>query len=69
MKKFIFTFMVLIFSVFTMGCERKSVDQLSFQGSSKNWEATINYDKDNKYKVNIKYDGIEKLSIDVKFTV
>lgn len=69
MKKFIFTFMVLIFSVFTMGCERKSVDQLSFQGSGKNWEATINYDKDNKYKVNIKYDGIEKLSMDVKFTV
>ncbi|MBS6501253.1 MULTISPECIES: hypothetical protein [Clostridium] len=53
MKKFIFTFMVLIFSVFTMGCERKSVDQLSFQGSSKNWEATINYDRNNKYKVKI----------------
>ncbi|WP_460294091.1 hypothetical protein [Clostridium tertium] len=69
MKKFIFTFMVLIFSVFTMGCERKSVDKLSFQGSSKSWEATINYDKDNKYKVNIKYDGIEKLPMDVKFTV
>ncbi|EEH97782.1 hypothetical protein CSBG_01408 [Clostridium sp. 7_2_43FAA] len=69
MKNFTITFMVLIFSIFTMGCERKSVDQLLFQGSSQNWEATINYDRNNKYKVNIKYIGLERLPMDVKFTI
>lgn len=69
MKKSIFIIIVLIFTILTIGCERKSVDELSFQGASQSWEATINYDKDSKHKVNIKYIGLEELPMEVEFTI
>ncbi|WP_195266242.1 hypothetical protein [Clostridium sp. 1001275B_160808_H3] len=69
MKKYIFITISLFITILTIGCKSNSVDQLSFQGSSQSWEATINYDNNNKCKVNIKYTGIEKPPMDVEFTI
>ncbi|MCR1949848.1 hypothetical protein NSA50_02090 [Clostridium sp. DSM 100503] len=69
MKKLIFIIIAIIFGAITIGCESKSIGELSFQGSSQSWEATINYDNNNKCKVNIKYTGIEKPPMDVEFTI
>lgn len=61
MKKYILIIMLLLFTILTIRCKSKSVDQLLFQGNSQNWEATMNYNENNKCKFNIKYTGIEKL--------